>query len=217
MRLTIAVSQPVDGLIVKRDATLVGEASWGVAVPVDPGPHTIEATAPHKTSWSSTMNVPATAGSVSVEVPSLVDAPELAPAPSVPAVPMLTASTDAQPQRRLSPAIVTVAAVGIVGVAAGTIFGVKFESAKSQLPGICEKNPMTCDGPSVDRYNMLHSDAERDLTYELIGFGVGGAAVLTAAYLWWRSPPAAPRTSTSIVAWPSVSPDAWGLSMSLRL
>ena len=75
-RLTVVVSQPVDGLVVKRDATIVGEAAWGVAVPVDPGPHTIEATAPNRKSWSSTMEVPAGAGSVSIEVPPLAAAPE---------------------------------------------------------------------------------------------------------------------------------------------
>jgi hypothetical protein len=219
-RLTVVVSQPVDGLVVKRDATVLGEAAWGVAVPVDPGPHTIEATAPQRKSWSSVLDVPPAAGSVSIEVPPLAAAPALAPPPPISvADPVVTAPADQHLRRRATPAIVTVGAVGVVALTAGVVFAVKFESARNQLPGICatEATRTNCPGPSVVEYDTLHDDAVRDLTYEIVGFAVGGAAVLTATYLWWRSTPAAPSTSTRIVAWPSVSPDAWGLNVALRL
>jgi hypothetical protein len=86
-RLVIVVSQPTVDLAVRRDGTPVGEASWGVAVPIDPGTHVIEASAPHKLSWSSTAQVPQAPGDVRVEVPELaIVPPEPPPAPVASAV-----------------------------------------------------------------------------------------------------------------------------------
>jgi tetratricopeptide (TPR) repeat protein len=216
-RLTVVVSQPVDGLVVRRDATVVGEAALGVAVPVDPGLHTIEATAPHRKSWSSTTNVLAAAGSVSVEVPPLSAEPDLASSPAFPTVPMVSVATGERSRRRLSAATVVVGAAGVVALTAGTIFGIKFESANKQLPNICASDPQNCAPTSVTRYYTLRDEAVRDVTYEFVGLGVGGAAVLTAAFLWWRSASPAPSTSMKIVALPSISPEACGLNVALHL
>ena len=216
-RLTIVVRQPVDGLVIKRDAAGVGEAAWGIAVPVDPGPHTIEATAPHRKAWSSTMNLPATAESVSVDVPALATVPDLAPAPAIPVVPMVTVFGDERPPRRFSSGTLTIGAAGVFALTVGTVFGVKFESANNQLQAICVNNPTSCPSTSVAQYNTLHDDATSYRAYEFVGFGIGGAAVLTAAYLWWRSAPTDKSASARTVAWPSVSPDAWGLNLALRL
>src|ERR1700679_1006853 len=41
--LTIVIDHPSDGLVVKRDGVVVDPAAYGVAVPVDGGPHTIDA------------------------------------------------------------------------------------------------------------------------------------------------------------------------------
>jgi hypothetical protein len=216
-RLTIVVRQPVDGLVVKRDAAVVGEAAWGVPVPVDPGPHTIEATAPHKNRWSSAMNVLPTAGSVSVEVPALAAAPDLAPAPAVPAVPTVTVLGGERPPRRFSSATLALGAIGVVALTAGTAFGVKFEAANNQLQAICVNNPTSCEPKSVAQYNTLHDDATSYRVYEVIGFGMGAAAAMTVAYLWWRSAPTDKSASARTVAWPSISPDPWGLNLALSL
>ncbi len=48
-RLTLNVDQPVEGLHVERDGGPVDRAEWGISIPVDPGSHSIAATAPgHK-------------------------------------------------------------------------------------------------------------------------------------------------------------------------
>ena len=50
-RLTIIVPADVattPGLVVQRDAIAVGAAAWGIGIPVDPGDHLIEASAPGK-------------------------------------------------------------------------------------------------------------------------------------------------------------------------
>src|SRR5882724_4994889 len=38
-RLTIEIEKPAAGLMVRRDGITIGEALWGVAVPLDPGVH----------------------------------------------------------------------------------------------------------------------------------------------------------------------------------
>ena len=45
-KLTIKVSDPVDKLEVTKDGAPYAQASWGVALPVDVGSHTVEASAP---------------------------------------------------------------------------------------------------------------------------------------------------------------------------
>src|SRR5580698_1944581 len=47
----------VAGLVVKRDGEVVREGQWGAQVAVDPGKHTIEASAPGKTTWTSSQDV----------------------------------------------------------------------------------------------------------------------------------------------------------------
>jgi hypothetical protein len=55
-RLTITVAPEtaqLSDLVVRRDQIAVGAAAWGVASPVDPGDHVVEALAPGKKSWSA--------------------------------------------------------------------------------------------------------------------------------------------------------------------
>jgi hypothetical protein len=57
-RLVITVAgPPPDGLEVRRDGALVEAAAFGTAVPLDPGTHTIEARAPHKKAWSTSVDI----------------------------------------------------------------------------------------------------------------------------------------------------------------
>src|SRR5262249_5794123 len=69
-KLTITVGAPFPGLAVKRDGDLVPAASFGLAVPVDPGDHTVAATADGYEPWSQTVTV-RTEPLTSVTVPPL--------------------------------------------------------------------------------------------------------------------------------------------------
>src|SRR5260221_7367617 len=61
----------VEGLVLKRDGKPMIQAEYGIAVPLDPGPHTIEASAPGRKPWSSQLSFDATASAKSVTVPVL--------------------------------------------------------------------------------------------------------------------------------------------------
>ena len=51
------VAAPEDGLSVALDGVAVGRAEWGIAVPVNPGEHTVEATAAHFKPWSEKLSI----------------------------------------------------------------------------------------------------------------------------------------------------------------
>jgi hypothetical protein len=113
--ITIAVpeSNRVAGLSIQRDGGAVGMATWGTAVPVDPGAHTIVASAPGRRGWQTTVTIAPTAQPVVVTVPPLESeagatplskplvptvaptAPPVAPAPANPPAP--AAPPPAQP------------------------------------------------------------------------------------------------------------------------
>ncbi|HMC94795.1 MAG TPA: tetratricopeptide repeat protein, partial [Polyangia bacterium] len=79
-RLAIVVPWPDDRLVVLRDGRPVGASAWGIPVPVDPGTHRVEATAPARKTWSQDTTVPDAPTTVEVSVPRLEIVPVL-PAP----------------------------------------------------------------------------------------------------------------------------------------
>ncbi len=97
-RLTLTVAQPVAGLQIKRDGVTVDSAEWGSGIPVDTGPHSVEASAPGHKPWSVSVDVTQDGTVTTVAVPALDEAPAEAPAPVsvVPAAPP-EASSPASP------------------------------------------------------------------------------------------------------------------------
>src|SRR4029077_16228587 len=61
-RLTVMVdpnTAKIDGLVIKRDGGALDPGSLGAAEPIDPGTHTIEASAPGRRPWTSDIASPA--------------------------------------------------------------------------------------------------------------------------------------------------------------
>src|SRR6185436_11342970 len=70
--LTILVDKPVDGLLVTRDGVKIEATTYGVAVPVDPGPHAIEASAPGFQTAHVDVTIGASKDAKSITLPALV-------------------------------------------------------------------------------------------------------------------------------------------------
>jgi len=85
-RITVQVTQPIDGLELRRDGMVVSSVEWGQAIPIDPGTHTIQARAPGHAEW--TIAAAALEGSiVTVTVPPLEALPAQPPPPATVAAP----------------------------------------------------------------------------------------------------------------------------------
>jgi hypothetical protein len=59
LTITLAPGARVSGLEIKRDGQSVSNAELGIDVPIDPGPHTIEASAPGRQPWTKDVTITA--------------------------------------------------------------------------------------------------------------------------------------------------------------
>jgi serine/threonine-protein kinase len=98
-RLLIRVESKDEGLEITRDGEPVGAAQWGVALPVDPGQHVIEARAPAKIASRAVVDVPLEANVAEVVIPALLNAPTAGASPVITSAPAAAApSPTSMPQ-----------------------------------------------------------------------------------------------------------------------
>ena len=79
-RLTVVGPPPprVPGLSVLRDGVPLGQQEWGEPIPLDPGEHVVEATAPGHVAWRQTVSL--SNSDETVTIPPLAKEPTLSPA-----------------------------------------------------------------------------------------------------------------------------------------
>lgn len=194
--VNVAPANQIAGLVVKRNGEIVDAATFGVAVPVDPGKVTIEASAPDRTSWTQDVDV-AEKGSVSVDVPALVLAP-VQPKPFVNPAPVETKSSWQKPVGMVG------VGVGAAVVVTGAVFGLVASSKWS--------NAFTegCDhSTNVCTTQQGYDDSKSANTFATLSnvFIVGGVLVAGAgAVLWITAPKDRPVESPATQATLGVSP-----------
>jgi hypothetical protein len=206
--LVIVVPAATDrpDLEVKRDGTVVARPAWGTPIAVDPGPHTVDASAPGRAPWHGQATVDGPSAKVSIEVPPLA---ETAPAPAPPSAtppspappppaPAPAPSSPGSTQRLLG---VIVGGVGIVGVGVGSVFGLLAMSQNNSIGGHCNGN--VCDSTGVSTVNQARTDA----TVSTVGFVAGGALLAGGIVLYLTAPRGVPSTGLM------VSPGSGGSSI----
>jgi hypothetical protein len=104
-RLTIEVKEVDSNLEIRKDDAVVGRAAWGTAVPIDPGSHVVDARAPNKKAWRTTVDIPSDGRTVPITVPPL-EAELGSPAGGVPAL-----ATSAPPTAVSTPTATTMAPI----------------------------------------------------------------------------------------------------------
>jgi len=174
---------------IMRDGVTIEPAVLGTAIPVDPGRHEITARASGKRPFITHVEVEDHAARVSVTIPILVDEPTAAPlsplrrdeadAAHVPGPQLRADTSTGSTQRTL--ALVT-AALGVAGIATGTVFGIKAASTWSDAKANCDPYPNCSRGPKLSK------EAEQSATISTIGFVTGGVGVATFALLWLTAP-----------------------------
>ena len=183
--LRIDVEKPVAGLRLTRDEVEVGRAQWSMEVPIDPGKHRIEATAPEHEAWTTTIAVDQEGVTVDVRVPALNPIAAEAPPPDVQPAPTPTPVTppplrDDEP-RRLGPrhyAGFALLGVGLVGIGVGTGFGIRALRLNDDADAQCPM-PRACFPEGA----QLLQDAERAGRISTVTFVVGGVLLATGIVL----------------------------------
>jgi hypothetical protein len=221
--LVIVVPPGVDrpDLSVTRDATPVGRAAWGTRLPVDPGPHTIEASAANKKPWKVVLTVAPNGDVQTATLTPLEDAPAPeAPAPVVPPVappaPPATLAPAPAPAVATPPeshglstrrtlAVVT-AGVAVVAAGVGTFFGVSALSKHNDPNATCMFEPCTY-ADNLNRSAKTAADAST------LSFAVAIAALGASAVLWLSDSGHGDRAGihvTPSIAWGRGSVDVGG-------
>ena len=137
------------GLVVTRDGERVGAAQWGLAIPADPGDHTITASAPGRATWQAVTAVSGVGTTVAITVPALaVSAPEAPPtravtsAPAAAPPPVVVATEPAPSGLGTRRTLALVAGgIGVVGIGVGTVFGLKSKSDHDEAAKYCDGRP----------------------------------------------------------------------------
>lgn len=178
LAIVVAAEGRPAGLEVKRDGELVGQAQWGEAVPVDPGEHTVVASAPGKRAWKAKVEVTGAATTAKLSVPELDDAsPAAAPAADATAARPASAPAPVEPARAgsssnagLGWALVGVGGAAVVG---GVVMFVLRGSEISKLDAACGADGKRCPPSSAD-------DIANGKTYTALGIGLFGLGVVAA-------------------------------------
>jgi hypothetical protein len=208
VRLLIDVKAADPELVVRRNHIVVEKKAWGAATPSDAGDYLVEAIAPGKKPWSTTVAVPASASQIiSITVPLLEPSEAAKPVEVKPTMTAPVEKSDAKRKRRNTYAYV-IGGLGVASVGIGTFFAVKYKSKNSDAKELCPDS-VSCSQSDIDRHAELVSDAKTFRTGAFIGFGVGAAALITSAALFLA--PSSSSNGASLRAAPFVTADgSWG-------
>jgi hypothetical protein len=181
--------QPPAGFVVHRNGHDVPLGSLGAAIPVDPGPQEVTATAPSRQSWSARIEVPSVPGTVTLSIPRLsaITKPSAVPVRRDPN------RDDGAGQRAVGIAATT---VGFVGLLAGVGLGLyaKHENDQSQLDRYCPTDAHNgCTSAGVD----LRQRAEHFASASTVTLVTGGAVLAGGLLLWSTTPSKSERQSAS--------------------
>jgi hypothetical protein len=195
LTITVAAEADLPGLVVTRDDEKVGRAEWGTPIPIDPGAHAVEASAPGHKTWQTRARVDGPGVKTLVEVPRLAtdaspapSAVQAAPAPATSPTPPSASppsSAAGSTQRVLG---VVVAGVGVAGVAVGSVFGVIAKSHTSDATPHCSGTE--CDAVGITDLNDAHNAA----TVSTATFVVGGALIAAGVVIYLVAPRSSPGT-----------------------
>jgi hypothetical protein len=185
--IVVPLDSRASDLEVKRDGTVVGPAQYDTLIPIDPGPHTVSATARGK-SWEQQTTLMIDGATTKVTIPVLGEEappPPIAVAEAPPAAPVQHEAPPEQPssgggtQRTLG---LLTAGVGLVGIGIGTFFGVQSMGKNSDAKQECDA--AGCSPAGV----TLRNDAISAGNVSTISFIAGGVLFAGGVTLYLTAP-----------------------------
>jgi hypothetical protein len=197
-RVTIAVSGAPSGLEITLDGLVIDAATWGTAVPVDPGRHAVEARAPGRAPWSTSVEV-------SSGVRTRVDVPVLQLLPGPP--PASEVKPGGWSDRRIA-GVALMAGSG-VGVVLGAVFGAEAHAKYGTLLQACPTHT-GCSPTLASTLSGYHVDSATFVT-SLVGAGL---LLGSGLGLYLTAPGARPGAGAFVV--PRVGPGYAGIEGRFR-
>jgi hypothetical protein len=190
LAIAVAPASMAPGLSVKRDGHEVGKELWGTGIPVDPGEHRVEASAPGREAWSAAVQVEGRPGTIAVNVPPLALAPVPADASSTGGVEPRGAGWSAQ-----RTAGVFVGGVGAAGIVVGSVFGAITLRKTSDSSRYCEPGtPTRCSPEGIG----LRNEAKATAKVSDAAFALGAAALIGGVILFVAAPSGEPRKASAL-------------------
>jgi hypothetical protein len=161
-------AERVPDLEVRIDGVSLTFASDGTPLPLDPGEHVLEAVAPGRVSWTTSIAIRGEQGSRTINVP------ELAPEPIL---------TPPRPASRTAP-IAIATGVGLVWVGLSALWGARALDAEEHKPKSCAEADATCVGLAHGR----EDERNRAATLSTIAGAMGAASFGAAIVLYVTRP-----------------------------
>lgn len=192
-RVRIDATKRVDGMKVLRNGEEIGLALLGDPLPVDPGKHKVEVTAPGFEPWSTEVELGKEADLKTVLIPELKAAQSGGNGGSSGAGTLRTAAF-------------VVAGVGVGALGVGGVFGGLAIKEKGAADPLCPNKSCNEEG-----FTHIETAQSRALASS-ISIGIGAAAVATSVVLFIVSRPSGTKSSTE-KAWfvPTVGPQNAGV------
>lgn len=218
-RVTVVVDAraKVPGLVVTLDGQELAEPMWGVAMPVDPGTHKLEARAPERQPFGVSFAIAGTKAQKTFELgplePAPAAVPRVTPSAATPAASVAPAPAPAPPPPSSPPPsrapAYLVGGVGALSLGVGLYFGAQ---ARRDNALANERCPRTA---CADEEGLSRSDsAGRSARLANLFVGAGLVGLGAGVYLWVRAGAKPESSAASIRVAPIVSPDRAGVAAS---
>jgi len=203
--LTISVdpsAASVGGFSVKRDGHEIGAGAWGTRVPIDPGEHTIEASAPGHRPFSAKISITTPASAQTVQIPPLALEPVTPSAGAVASAPSPESRADVPAPRPAAPLRVPgliVGGVGLVTLGVSGVFALRAGSLNrdSKADGHCDARNQ-CDDVGASK----RDDAKTAANIATVTVLAGGALTALGVTLFLLKPRTEPTRAAQLQALP---------------
>ena len=182
-KLTIRVVEPADKIEVTRDGTRTAPASWGVAIPVDVGTHVVQASAPGRKPFKTSIAINRDGDRDEVVVPKLPLQPAGTAAAPTGSPARAAAQGDAPGSSQRTMGFV-VGGIGVVGLAVGAVTGLIAIGKNNESKQACPN-----DGACTSKDAVDAADGARQFgTISTIAFVAGGVGAALGTVLVLTAP-----------------------------
>jgi hypothetical protein len=215
-KLVIIVADKPDDVVVKLDGKQFKAGVLGTPLPLDPGEHELEVSAPRKKTWMQKVQLGPDAVTQNVSVPKLEDEPET-PKPTGPAPgsnrvdgdrPVRTGSTG-NTQRIIGFAV---GGVGLIAAGVAVYYELTALSRDRDSKDPSVTNPQNLPNCTACQQNAtdIHNQAKSAELYAIVSSGVAVAALTTGIVLVVTAPTGVPKDATGMHITPTFSAHGGG-------